>query len=44
LTEQYGIALRDGSPWRKPVDRALLHRIATVAWQDLIYRYLGSTE
>jgi polar amino acid transport system substrate-binding protein len=43
-TEQYGIALRDGSPWRKPVDRALLHRIATPAWQDLIYRYLGSTE
>jgi polar amino acid transport system substrate-binding protein len=43
-TEQYGIALRDGSPWRKPVDRALLHRIEAPAWQDLIYRYLGSTE
>jgi polar amino acid transport system substrate-binding protein len=43
-TEQYGIALRDGSPWRKPVDRALLHRIAAPAWPDLIYHYLGSAE
>jgi ABC-type amino acid transport substrate-binding protein len=43
-TEQYGIALRDGSPWRKPVDRALLHRIESSAWRDLLYRYLGSTE
>jgi polar amino acid transport system substrate-binding protein len=43
-TEPYGIALRDGSPWRKPVDRALLHRLADPAWRELIYRYLGSTE
>jgi polar amino acid transport system substrate-binding protein len=43
-TELYGIALRDGSPWRKPVDRALLHRIAAPAWRDLLYRYLGSTD
>ncbi len=43
-TEQYGIALRDGSPWRKPVDRALLRRIEAPAWRDLLYRYLGSTE
>jgi polar amino acid transport system substrate-binding protein len=43
-TEQYGIALRDGSPWRKPVDRALLHLLASSAWRDLVYRYLGSTE
>ena len=41
-TEPYGIALRDGSPWRKLVDRALLHRTAAPAWRDLIYRYLGS--
>jgi ABC-type amino acid transport substrate-binding protein len=43
-TEPYGIALRDGSPWRKLVDRALLHRLAAPAWRDLLYRYLGSTE
>jgi polar amino acid transport system substrate-binding protein len=43
-TEPYGIALRDGSPWRKPVDRALLHRIAAPPWRDLIYHYLGSAE
>jgi polar amino acid transport system substrate-binding protein len=43
-TEPYGIALRDGSPWRKPVDRALLHRLADPAWRELIYRYLGSTD
>jgi polar amino acid transport system substrate-binding protein len=42
-TEPYGIAFRDGSPWRKPVDRALLHRLASPAWRDLLYRYLGST-
>lgn len=43
-TEPYGIALRDGSPWLKPVDRALLHRIETPEWRDLLYRYLGSAE
>jgi polar amino acid transport system substrate-binding protein len=43
-TETYGIALRDGSPWRKPVDRALLHRTAAPAWRDLIYHYLGSAD
>jgi polar amino acid transport system substrate-binding protein len=43
-TEPYGIALRDDSPWRKPVDRALLHRLATPAWKDLVYRYVGNTE
>jgi polar amino acid transport system substrate-binding protein len=42
--ESYGIALRDGSPWRKPVDRALLHRLASPEWQDLVYRYIGSPE
>jgi polar amino acid transport system substrate-binding protein len=42
--EPYGIALRDGSPWRKPVDRALLHRLASPEWRDLVYRYLGSAE
>jgi hypothetical protein len=26
-----GVALRDGSPWRKPVDRGLLHRLASPA-------------
>jgi polar amino acid transport system substrate-binding protein len=43
-SEPYGIALRDGSPWRKPVDRALLHRLASPAWRDLLYRYLGGAE
>ena len=43
-TEQYGIALRDGSPWRKLADRALLHRIAAPAWRELIYRYLGNAD
>jgi len=42
--EPYGIALRDGSPWRKPVDRVLLHRIAAPEWRNLIYHYLGSAE
>ncbi len=42
--ESYGIALRDGSPWRKPLDRALLHRLASPEWQDLVYRYIGSAE
>jgi polar amino acid transport system substrate-binding protein len=43
-TEPYGIALRDGSPWRKPVDRALLRRIAAPAWRELVYRYLGNAD
>jgi polar amino acid transport system substrate-binding protein len=42
--EPYGIALRDGSPWRKPVDRALLRHLASPEWRDLVYRYMGSTE
>jgi polar amino acid transport system substrate-binding protein len=43
-TEPYGIALRLDSPWRKPVDRALLRRLATPAWRDLVYHYLGTME
>jgi polar amino acid transport system substrate-binding protein len=42
--EQYGIALRDGSPWRKPIDRVLLYRLDSPAWRELVYRYLGSAE
>jgi polar amino acid transport system substrate-binding protein len=42
--ESYGIALRNGSPWRKPVNRALLHRLEDPAWRDLVYRYVGSAE
>jgi polar amino acid transport system substrate-binding protein len=43
-TESYGIAFPDGSPWRKPVDRALLHRLASPEWRDLVYRYLGTAD
>jgi ABC-type amino acid transport substrate-binding protein len=43
-TEPHGIALRDGSPWRKLVDRVLLHGTAAPAWRDLIYRCLGSAD
>jgi polar amino acid transport system substrate-binding protein len=43
-TEPYGIAMRDGSPWRKQIDRALLHRLATPEWKDMVYRYLGGME
>jgi ABC-type amino acid transport substrate-binding protein len=41
-SEPYGIAFRDGSPWRKPIDRALLHRLEAPAWREMLYRYLGS--
>jgi polar amino acid transport system substrate-binding protein len=42
--ESYGIALRNGSPWLKPVNRALLRRLEDPAWRDLVYRYVGSAE
>jgi polar amino acid transport system substrate-binding protein len=42
--EPYGIALRENSPWRRAIDRAMLHRIADPAWRDLVYRYLGTAE
>jgi ABC-type amino acid transport substrate-binding protein len=42
--ESYGIALRNGSPWLKPVNRALLRRLEDPAWRDLVYRYIGRAE
>ena len=42
--EPYGIALRENSPWRRAIDRAMLHRLADPAWRDLLYRYLGTAE
>jgi ABC-type amino acid transport substrate-binding protein len=40
-TQEYAIALRPGSPWRKPLNEALLHYRASDEWDALIYRFLG---
>ncbi len=41
LPQDYGIALRAGSPLREPVNRVLLEIIHAPEWQDTLYRYLG---
>ncbi len=40
-TQEYAIALRPGSPLRKPLNEALLRYRASDSWDDLLYRYLG---
>jgi polar amino acid transport system substrate-binding protein len=39
----YAFALREGSPMRESVNRALLRLIHEPAWQDLLYHYLGAS-
>jgi polar amino acid transport system substrate-binding protein len=43
-TQLYAFALREGSPLREPVNRALLLKIHEPFWRDLLYRYLGNVE
>lgn len=40
--QDYGLALPAGSPWREPINRVLLDKINQPAWQDILYRYLGT--
>ena len=40
-TQLYAFAVREGSPLRGPINRALLREIREPAWNDLLYRYLG---
>jgi len=39
--QDYGIALRDGSPLREPINQVLLNIIYSPAWQDTLSLYLG---
>jgi polar amino acid transport system substrate-binding protein len=39
--ENYGIALTDNSPLRKPINRVLLEKIRDQKWQGILYHYLG---
>jgi polar amino acid transport system substrate-binding protein len=39
--ENYGIALRDNSPLRKPINRILMEKIRNQKWQGILYQYLG---
>ena len=41
VRQDYGIALRAGSPLREPINRLLLKKITEPAWQDLLHRYMG---
>jgi len=38
----YAFALREGSPLRESINRALLRKIHEPAWHDLLYHYLGN--
>ncbi|HZD88933.1 MAG TPA: transporter substrate-binding domain-containing protein [Pseudolabrys sp.] len=40
--QDYGIALPQGSPLREPMNQALLRIIQSSAWNDIVFRYLGS--
>jgi polar amino acid transport system substrate-binding protein len=40
-TQLYAFAVREASPLREPINRALLRTIHDPAWNDLLYRYLG---
>jgi polar amino acid transport system substrate-binding protein len=40
--QDYGFALPSGSALREPINRVLLRKIGDPAWQDTLYKYLGS--
>lgn len=40
--QDYGFALPSGSPLRESINRVLLRKIGDPAWQDTLYKYLGS--
>ncbi len=42
-TQLYAFAVREGSPLREPINRVLLRKIHEPAWNDLLYRYLGTS-
>ena len=42
-SQEYGIALPQGSTIREPINRSLLKQIHELEWQDLLYKYLGET-
>jgi ABC-type amino acid transport substrate-binding protein len=44
IRQDYGFALRQGSPLREKVDVDLLERIRSSAWHDAVARYLGADE
>jgi len=39
--QEYAIALRPGSPLRKPLNEALLTYRSSDSWDELVFRYLG---
>jgi polar amino acid transport system substrate-binding protein len=40
--EYYGFAVREGSPLREEINRALLRRLAEPGWQKSLVRYFGT--
>lgn len=42
--QDYGIALPPGSALREPLNRALLARVRSADWENLLSRYLGRNE
>jgi polar amino acid transport system substrate-binding protein len=40
--ENYGIALKENCPLRKPINRLLLEKIRDQEWQGILYHYLGN--
>ncbi len=41
--QSYGIALPASSRWRESINRVLLEKLDSQAWQDILFRYLGQT-
>jgi ABC-type amino acid transport substrate-binding protein len=39
--QDYAVAFPSGSPWREPLNRALLQAITTPRWEETLQRYLG---
>lgn len=39
--QDYAIGLPPGSPLRKPLNRAILERLATDDWERLVESYVG---
>ena len=42
--QDYALALNEGSELREEINRVLLERIQSEAWEDTLYRYLGQRD
>jgi hypothetical protein len=44
VVEDYALLLSHGSPWREPINRAVLQTISSTGWKAMLKRYIVAEE